>query len=206
MTDKEHLSLLLLCLFAYTVLPSFVKANVTFNYITWFSVIYVIASYIRLHPKKIYEDIRLWGVASVVSLLLSFVSIICIAFLTRKVGKDISLSYFFVNDSNKILAVVTAISLFMFFKNLNIEYSRFINTVAASTFGVLLIHANSDAMRLWLWNDVCNNVGFYTSKYLVIHALVCVAIIYVACTLIDYLRIRFIERPVFKYLDKIYDK
>ena len=60
------------------------------------------------------------------------------------IGKN--LSYFLVADSNKPRAVLTAVFAFLFFKNLEIGYSKVINIIAASTFGVLLIHANSDTM------------------------------------------------------------
>ena len=75
-----------------------------------------------------------------------------------------------------------------------------INTVAASTFGVLMIHANSNTMRRWLWHDVCNNVGAYEAGNVVAHAIVCVVAIYTICTVIDMVRIRFIEKPVLKKL------
>ena len=104
--------------------------------------------------------------------------------------------YFFVQDSNKILALTTGISAFLFFKNLKIGYSKTINTIAASTFGVLMIHANSDTMRRWLWTDVCNNVGAYEAGNIVLHAIICVAVIYTVCTVIDMLRSRLLEKPI----------
>lgn len=52
LTEKEHLLLMAWCIGVYAFLPSFAKANVVFNYVTWFSVLYVIASYIRLYPKN----------------------------------------------------------------------------------------------------------------------------------------------------------
>ena len=51
LTEKEHFSLMMWCLGIYVVLPSFAKANVTFNYVTWFSILYIIASYIRLYKS-----------------------------------------------------------------------------------------------------------------------------------------------------------
>ena len=66
--------------------------------------------------------------------------------------------YSYVSDSNTFLAVATGVSLFMTFKDLKMKYHKWINTIAASTFGVLLIHANSDTMRLWLWRDTLQNV------------------------------------------------
>lgn len=53
----------------------------------------------------------------------------------------------------------------MLFKNMNIKYNKVINFIASSTFGVLLIHANSNTMRQFLWKDICNVVGSYNSNF-----------------------------------------
>ena len=121
-----------------------------------------------------------------------------LARFSRVAGKGIWLSYFFISDSNKVLALVTGVSLFLFFRSLKLGYSKTINTVAASTFGVLLIHANSDTMRRWLWRDVCNNVGAYDNGKIVIHAIVCVVNIYTVCTLIDMGQIWLLKQISFK--------
>ena len=114
------------------------------------------------------------------------------------IGKN--LSYFFVSDSNKPLAVLTAIFAFLFFKNLEIGYSKVINTIAASAFGVLLIHANSDTMRQWLWKDTLDNVGHFDGN-IYLHAIGSVLAIYVICTIIDFMRIQLLEKPFFKWFD-----
>ena len=196
LSEKEHLQLLLWCLGVYVLLPSFVKAHVVFNYITWFGVLYIIASYIRLYPKECFSNIKVTGSIAGVSLLLSWASVIVLAMLSRMVGKGVGICYFFVADSNKVLALVTSVGAFLFFKNLKIGYSKAINTIAASTFGVLQIHANSDTMRRWLWVDVCNNVGAYQGGNVIIHAIVSVVAIYTVCTIIDMVRIRLIEQPL----------
>lgn len=116
-----------------------------------------------------------------------------------------NLSYFFVSDSNKPLAVASAVCAFLFFKNLKMGYSKVINTIAASAFGVLLIHANSDSMRQWLWRDMLDNVGHYAGN-IYLHAIVSVFAVYVVCTLIDFARIQFLEKPVFKMLDSKLNK
>ncbi len=198
LTEREHLLLMAWCSGVYVVLPSFAKANVVFNYITWFSVLYVIASYIRLYPKDWINNTRVTGLMTGISLLLSWASIVALAILSRVVGKEVGICYFFVSDSNKVLALATGVSAFIFFKNLKIGYSKLINTIATSTFGVLLIHANSDTMRRWLWKDICNNVGVYQEGNIIIHAFISVAIIYMACTVIDVIRIHLIERPLMK--------
>lgn len=116
------------------------------------------------------------------------------------VGLDWSLVMFFVSDSNKLLAFLVSISTFMFIKNIHIRQNKWINTIASCTFGVLLIHANSDAMRQWLWKDTCDNVGFFNSSMIYVHALCVPIIVFIACTIIDFCRQRFLERL---YLDLI---
>lgn len=198
LTEKEHIWLLVWCISVYVVLPSFMLANVTFNYITWFCIIYIIAAFIRLHPRRWFDDKKLTGLLMVGFLLLSWFSVIGIAKIRRIIGIDLGVGYFFVSDANKVLALATGISAFLFFKNLRIGYSRTINTVAASTFGVLCIHANSDTMRRWIWKDVCDNVNVYQKGNIIIHALASVVAIYAVCTVIDMVRIRLIEKPLMK--------
>ena len=198
LTEKEHFLLMAWCLGVYVILPSFAKANVVLNYVTWFSVLYVIAAYIRLYPKNWFDSAKITGLMVGTSLLLSWTSVIVLAILSRMDGKGVGICYFFVADSNKVLALATGIGAFLFFKNLKIGYSKIINTIAISTFGVLLIHANSDTMRQWLWKDICNNVGVYQEENIILHAIISVAIIYMACTVIDIIRIHLIERPLLK--------
>lgn len=187
-SDREHLLLMGLCLLIYTVLPSFLHVNVEFNYVTWFCVIYILAAYLRMHPRDWFDHTRLWAGLTILSIFLSLGSIV---WQTRgEEQSNLGAAYYYIADSNKILAVVTAVCAFMLFRNLRVPYSRFINTVAASTFGVLMIHAKGDIMRQWLWHDVCRNVEMYDRWYLPVHAVGCVVGIYVSCTLIDLMRRR----------------
>lgn len=91
-------------------------------------------------------------------------------------------------------------------KNIGLRYNRFTNTVGASTFGVLLIHANSDTMRQWLWKDLVDCVGHYYLPpfQLICYFSVCVCFIFTVCVLIDWVRIKMIEEPFFKWFDKKY--
>ena len=200
LNEKQHIYLLLLLSFVYVFFGTIKMLNLDMNYVSWFMVIYLIAAYIRKYPKKIFDNICFWKGAMIGSLFISALSVVACAWLGAVLNRN--MAYFFVQDSNTFLAIVTSLSAFMYFKNLKIKNSKFINTVAASAFGVLLIHANSDTMRRWLWQDVLHNVEVYDTVYLVPHAILSVVVIYIICTCIDYLRIRYIERPFFKVWDK----
>ena len=203
LNEKQHIRLILLVSFIYIFFGTVPKFSVTMNYVSWFCVLFFIASYIRLYPKKIFENKAFWGIATLISIVLSVVSVVSCAWLGSKI--DCNMAFYFVSDSNTFLAVTNGICSFMFFKNLKIKQSKFINTVAASTFGVLCIHANSDTMRRWLWKDTFNNVGAYGSDLIVLHAICGVIAIFILCTLIDMARIRLIERTFFKLWNKYFD-
>lgn len=204
LNEKNHIRLLLLCLFIYTILGSVPKIDVSMNYVSWFIVLYVIASYVRLYPKKLFDSTKLWGILSLVFFVSSIGTVIVGALIAPRVGQV--LSFYFLSDSNKVLAVALSVSLFMFFKNLKIKNSKLINNVAMTTFGIFLIHANSDAMRNWLWRDTLKNAEYFASKYFVLHALASVVVIFIICSLIDFIRIVFVEKYYMKLWDKIEPK
>jgi len=195
MTKRQHFLLLVLCLFMYSIIGTIPWFGVTFNYVSWFVVLFFIASYLRLYPEAWFHSTQLWGVLTVLSVAVSMCSVLLLTWWEVKTGRT-GWQFIFVIDSNKILAVATAVTSFMFFKNLKIKNSKIINSIAASTFGVLLIHANSDAMRQWLWRDTLNNVGAFTSNYMMLHAVASVLGVFLVCTLLDQMRIHFIEKPV----------
>ena len=116
----------------------------------------------------------------------------------------IKFHYFFLVDSNKFLALSVAVTMLLWFKNLNIKNNKIINAFGASTFGVLLIHANSNAMRTWLWQDTVDAVGHYALPLgnLIIFSVVVVVIVFLVCNLIDQLRIVTLEKWFFNWYDK----
>lgn len=110
--------------------------------------------------------------------------------------------YKYVSDSNTFLAVATGVSLFMAFKDMKMKYNKWINTIAASTFGVLLIHANSDTMRQWLWRDTLQNAEHFYMSYACIYAMIFVITIFAICIAIDNIRINTLEKWMFIVIDK----
>lgn len=200
MTKWQHEWLLVLMLTMYTLLGSVPSFNVTFNYVTWFGIIYFIASYIRLYPKQVFDSKRLWGWMTLVTVIIAIASILVQRFLF-----GLGLGYFFVSNSNKLFAVAIAVCSFLWFKNMNINYSKVINAFGAGTFGVLLIHANSNAMRIWLWKDTVDVIGHYATMntgMLALYSIVVVLLVFFICNLIDQCRIATVEKWFFRWYDR----
>ena len=200
MTKRQHFWLLVLCLSVYTVWAQLPYLNVSMNYVMWFGVIYLIASYIRLHSDLDKLGCKKWGWMTLAAVIIAYLSVL--AFI--HVGHT-ELVFYFVTNSNAILAVVVSVCSFMFFKTMPLKYHTWINAAGASTFGVLLIHSNSDAMRQWLWRDVLDNVGHYAGN-IFLHSILSILGVFVICIIIDRLRLRYIERPLFKILDRYMSK
>lgn len=196
-----HLRLIVLCITLYTILDFLPGSNVDFSYVTWFMVIYFIASYIRLYPIPKNNDTKFWGIATFISITLSILSVVLPNAIFNKV-----LFWIFISDSNAPLALIVSVCSFMLFKNINLKYNKWINIIGGSTFGVLLIHANSNAMREWLWKDLCQNTKYFESEYFIVHILATTIIIFVICVIIDRIRILYIEQPLMKLVANKIDK
>lgn len=202
MTKRQHQFLLILLLGCYTLLGTVPAFTVRFNYVTWFGIIYLIASYIRLYPCDSFNKRSVWGWLTLASLILSVLSILGMNMLFPNVGA-VKGAYYFLSDCNRILAVAVAVCSFLWFKNMNIRYSKTINAFGAATFGVLLIHANSNAMRIWLWKDTVDVIGHYALPlwHLVLFSFGVVLAIFITCNLIDQLRIVTLEKWFFRWYD-----
>lgn len=201
MNQRQHQLLLILSLGVYTICGTFPGFSIAFNYVSWFGVIFFIASYIRLYPHPVFERRSLWGWMTLLSIALAMASIIGLRLFF---GERAKLGYNFVSYSNKFFAVAIAVCSFLWFKNMNLKYSKVINAIGAATFGVLLIHANSNAMRQWLWKDTLDVVGHYTLPIgeLVLYSFGVVLAVFIICNLIDQLRIATIEKWFFNWYDK----
>jgi hypothetical protein len=195
LSQYQHKLLIILALSVYTLLANVLDSKVQCNYVTWFCVLFFIASYLRFYGLPIlnYKHVGL------VALLLIFTSMTSVLLVYVIKGNYF---YFFVGNPNFILPTLTSLFLFLYFKDLNVPQSKIINTIASSTFGVLLIHANSDTMRQWLWGDIVNVLEISKSSNYLLLSFASVCIIYVSCVIIDQIRIHVIETPFFNFYDK----
>lgn len=203
MSRNQHKMLIGLLIVVDCLLQTFLFVPDAFTYLGWFVILYIIAAYIRFYSQALFENKKLWLVISIVAIICSILSVLFCIVLSYIFDK--SVYYWFVSDSNKILALLTSVSMFVFFKNIKLNYHPVINWTAESTFGVLLIHANSQAMSHWLWTDLLRNTTFFNKSpaIFISYSIITVLGVYLVCSVIDRVRICVLEKPLMKYLDKV---
>lgn len=180
LSEKEHISLILVLLFMQVAFPHS-RAYISLSQTAWFVTLYIIASYIRLYPKKQFNDRRITGIASLV---------LCIVIGAWSATTGLT----------NIVCLLGAISLFMFFNSLNIKTNRFINLISKTTFGIYLIHDN-DFVRVFIWQKLFNCPFHAGQKTFWLFSAVAVIVVFVACSLIELIRML-----ITKLIIKLYNK
>lgn len=207
LSRKLHLYLIVLLLLffsLYASAPAALQIHIESNPICWFSTLYVIASYIRKYPENLYRSssVSFWCITSLVLILIASVSVVAQVWTGARLGRGIY-PYSFVEDSFKPLALMIAVSTFLWFKNIRMGYSRIINILGGVSFGVLLLHSGTRAMVNWLWRDTVDCLGHYSLplSQLMLYSIGSILAIYAVCSLIDYARLKFLEEPFFRWFD-----
>lgn len=188
-----------LLLLMFTICGTFLAAHV-YHHVFWYVTLYFVGAIIRKYPLNWMEHNSVCVPLLIGGILLAWTSVLMLDYLTVWRGHPIWNPYSFVEDSHKLFAFLVALFAFLTFKNWHLPQSRFINTVASTTFGVFLIHTATDGMRKWLWQDLVDVPHAYSFTFLTLvgYSILVMVVVFAVCSMLDYLRIRLIERPLFK--------
>ena len=200
LTQREFRKFILFLLFIFTILSTVFNNVFVFGEIFWFITVYFIGAYLKLYPPTWANSLRTSRNLLILSLIVSYASVVLMV-----IKEQFMYTFYFVIDANKLGAVLVSIFMFTTFKNIYIGYSKFINLVAKTAFGVLLIHANSDAMRRFMWRDLLHVDTFYSLPLttLIIKSLFICLGIFIVCSILDMIRIYLFEEPLFKNFEPI---
>ena len=190
---KAYQSLLVTLIIMWSVIPTFTTASFKGSPFCWFVTLYALAGYVRLYGlnEKFTSAIyfKLWAAFSIFTYCLS---VVC-AFLATKWEKLSSYeTYFFEMDT--LTGLLISLTLFMAFATMKMNYHKWINVIASSTFGVYLIHENG-IVRPFLWETVFKGVQYQDSLLLIPYSIFAVALVYVACTVLELIRQKVFEKP-----------
>lgn len=192
---------LLLTILLYAQIGSQLIGNVSGYFqvlsseILLFVLCYFIAFYIKRWPFKYSSNkaVLLTGVI-ICWLLLFFIRYYaCIYPENQVLGYMMAIT----GDESSIFNLIGGYLLFLFFYSLPIKDSRIINQIAKPTFGILLIH-DHNFFRPIVWQKIIRTDTWYDSDVFLIRIGLATLFIYIVGAIIDYGRMYFLEKPIFK--------
>ena len=195
---KEHQKLIALMALVFSIIPSvffFAGENlgVSSGYsLIWFIFIYIVSAYIRLYGIKI-KNIYLLLIF-VISCLVTFGMKYCQLAL---LGNELWDLYRY----SSITVLPGSVALFMLFVNMKPKSHKVWLFFGKTTFGVFLIHTQYIMRDKILWKQLIKPLDYCYSNtgVFLLHMIISVLLIYVVCSLIDYLRIL-----LFGFVEKAY--
>lgn len=202
MNRHEHFLLIFIMLTITSILPTFLGIRMESSQIFLFVLMYLIGAYIRLYSPRVFESkyCLIIGFGFHWLCYLFSAVMVCmsgrIPILMRLADR--------MNTTNDITIIIAAVFIFAGFKNLRLKNSRLLNEIAASAFGVYLIH-NTTYFLHALYVDLFRSPEFIHSKWLILHVPATVAGIYTICTVIDLFYRHVIEKQLMKFVDKHWD-
>ena len=204
MTRRQHFILLMVLLAFFSGCSTFFHNTYVYHQVAWFVTVYFVGAWIRLYPSSWMDDNRRCIPALLLSIATVMLCVAASAYCMTSPPSVQSNPYFLVCPETKLACLVVAVFAFLVFRNIRLGHSRAINAVAATTFGVLLVHGANDGMRTWLWRKVFDIPALASVP---ISEAVAVSIaaplaIHVVCSALDGLRIVAIERPLFALLER----
>lgn len=179
-TEKEKYRILLIFLFIiWSVIPSVITPGWEFSNTGWMIYMYLLGGYFRKYPE-VWEDCK---VKPVLYFIGSYAFLMYLTFLwDDKV--EMKVYHQGIAQKHTILIVICSVALFVFFKNIRLGHRKIINQMAASTFGVYLIHENPVVNDL-LWTDWLKVNSYFGKPYFGLYAISFVLLVYVLCTIAD---------------------
>lgn len=190
-SEKQHLLLIIVRFIIFSLLgPLFPFFH---TYLIWFPVLFFVGSYIRRYNTLFLK--KVWYLLGLISFSISVFMII--------VGTKSGQPYYWVVDSQKPLAFITSICFFCAFKNIKMPNSRIINIIAATTFGIFLIHSDNRLMHDFIFNDILKSSELLNSEYTVIKSVVYTLLVFSFCSILDFVRSRTFEGKYMKLIHKV---
>lgn len=189
MSKEQFKKLLILLIICFSILPTVLLLRAYYSNYIWFICLYLVGAYLRLYG--IDEISNKNGLIFVIS----SISILLLAGFKKLFETNI------INISalNNFISFILSVSVFIAFAKKKPYYNKGINYVASSVLGIYLLHDNNIS-RLFIW-DKFNISAVIDKKYFWIYEISIVLIIFCFGLVIDKIREKFIEKPIFKYME-----
>lgn len=190
MNQRQHAALAIILFLLFCLIPLATQNQWTFavSDTAWFITLYIISSYVRLYSFPGKDKTILWFLLALVDAIF----LVAVTIFYDALGAY-SMAFCSFFSDNRLLYALGALFLFLGFRNVKIPKSRIINTIAASCFGVYLIHENRWTNH-WLWDNVVRAARYEGTPYLILYSAAAILVVFSACTLLDFVRRATVER------------
>lgn len=197
---KAYQRFLALALFCWSVIPTITSTRFESNNLVWFMLVYAVAGYIKLHVDvSKFKNLK-FIVGTIIFIFVSSLSILVFDVIGKKIP-NVGRHAYYLFGMQMLPGFIISVLIFVIFININIKYSKIINTIASATFGVYLIH-DEHYIRSILWVNIFKNGSFTNSKFLIPYSFLVIAVVFAVCSAIELLRINFIEKRYTKLIDR----
>ena len=203
--NKNEYILLLIVLFMINVIQptlGLVVSNFDRDNVSTFIFLYALGRYIKLYSKNYYSKKKLLIICAFVLLTTVFLNVV-----EPIVASYIDYSSFFKPEFAKegnLFVITISVIIFIIFKQIDIKSNMLINTISKTTLGVYLIH-EYNYLREIIWIKMFKNNLFQNSPFLIPYSILQIFIVFVLCSIIEYIREILIENRIDGIFSKISD-
>lgn len=199
LSKTEYQYLILMMVLCWSIIPTATTQLFESNSLLWFVTLYGIAGYVNLYGgNQKLQSKHYFSLYSMVLIITYTVSTTFLFLGTKKEEWSTHAIDFF--EIERLPILLMAITLFMGFVTLKMNYHKWINMIASATFGVYLIH-DSSYIRYYLWTNIFKINQYQDSTFLILYSILVVFILYVSCTMIDLIRKKLVEKPYMLFVN-----
>ncbi len=200
LSQKDYKKMLILMLICWCIIPTITNKFLESNNLIWYFFLYSIAGYIRLWGDHFSKRATLFITVALLFIGLTFIYVTLIDIIGIHHSDILKYQTYFY-DAQKLNILIISVCLFLFFNAIDIKQSKFINTVSSTTFGIYLIHENHYVRNL-LWNKIVPTEIYTATNCIILQSILLTLVIFTFCSIIEFLRIRLIEK---QYLNTLYN-
>ena len=199
LSKTEYQYLILMMVLCWSIIPTATTQLFESNSLLWFVTLYGIAGYVNLYGgNQKLQSKHYFSLYFMVLIITYTVSTTFLFLGTKKEEWSTHAIDFF--EIERLPILLMAITLFMGFVTLKMNYHKWINMIASATFGVYLIH-DSSYIRYYLWTNIFKINQYQDSTFLILYSILVLFILYVSCTMIDLIRKKLVEKPYMLFVN-----
>lgn len=165
---------------------------------------YILGAFCRIKKSKLNGKIQkiiipvLWLIGTLLFFLIALYSGQGEGFRMKVI------SNFFDIIKTSIIVPLCAYLIFRVFESWNLKTISWINISAQTTLGVYLVH-DSIIVRNYIWYELIKvDTVLYKSIFFPLYAIIVIIVVFVVCSIIDLIRIKYIEPSMVHYVDQLF--